>query len=146
MTALTKEQIDALPGLVEPLVWVDLHKDGSCFVVCSDHPLGYSDSIARTLDGGWFFAGDLFSTLEAAKAAAQVDYEARILSALDLSTVIEQQAEIERLREALEDADQTLWLLGDEFWRRRHLSALTPDRAATNALGNIAHSLRSQPE
>ena len=76
--------MSALAGLVKPLVWVDLHKDGSCFVVCYDHPLGYSDSIARTLGGGWFFAGDLFATLEAAKSAAQADYEARIISALNL--------------------------------------------------------------
>ena len=68
---------------VKPLKWVDLHKDGSRYDVTSDDPLGYSDSIHGLQDDTYHSRLGHFPTLEAAKAAAQADYEARILAALD---------------------------------------------------------------
>ena len=71
---------------VKPLVWAPVlgtneraHSDGLCYEVAQ-----------RTSSGEWFWwlqhiphrLSVPFSTLEAAKAAAQADYEARILSAL----------------------------------------------------------------
>ena len=58
----------------------------------------------------WLFhAKKGFATLEAAKSAAQSDYEARILSAL--STDAAAQDDLERMRKALEDAEETLRLV-----------------------------------
>ena len=68
---------------VKPLEWVDLYRDGSRYEVSSDNPLGYTDSIHGLQDGTYHSQFGAFPTLESAKAAAQADYEARILAALD---------------------------------------------------------------
>lgn len=48
------------------------------------------------------FSLGVFPTFDAAKSAAQADYTARILAALDLSAVEALQAENKRLREQIE--------------------------------------------
>ena len=68
---------------VKPLVWVDLYGDGSRYEVSSDDPLGYEDSIHGLQDGTYHSHFGAFATLKAAKAAAQEDYERRILAALE---------------------------------------------------------------
>jgi len=68
---------------VKPLVWVDLHGDGSLYQTDVDNPLGYHAVINRRGQLGWCHRDSFFDTLEAAKAAAQADYERRILDALD---------------------------------------------------------------
>ena len=68
---------------VKPLVWVDLYGDGSRYEVSLDDPLGYEDSIHGLQDGTYHSHFGAFATLEDAKAAAQEDYERRILAALE---------------------------------------------------------------
>ena len=47
----------------------------------------------------------------------------------EAANTIKAQAErIEALEEAIHDADQTLMLLGDTGWRKRHRAALTSGR------------------
>lgn len=79
--------IRALPATpavrVKPLVWV---VDGD--YVTSDHAFGFYEVVevdGHILSRDGVDVG-MFSTLEAAKAAAQADYEARILAALDTPT------------------------------------------------------------
>lgn len=66
---------------VKPLEWVDLYCDGSLFQPSIDHPLGYHAVIHSRGENGWWYFGP-YETLEEAKAAAQADYERRILSCL----------------------------------------------------------------
>ena len=68
---------------VKPLEWVDLHADGSRYDVTFDHLLGYCDSIHGLQDDTYHSRLGAFPTLEAAKAAAQADYETRTLAALE---------------------------------------------------------------
>ena len=89
---------------VRDLVWHKSHMRGwngdwhtvptACTVRCAD-------------EYGWKWSGPggvvgNASSPEAAKAAAQADYTARILAALDLSAVEAMQAENARLREQIE--------------------------------------------
>ena len=67
---------------VRPLEWVDLYRDGSRYEVSSGDPLGYTDSIHGLQDGTYHSHFGAFPTLEAAKTAAQADYERRVLAAL----------------------------------------------------------------
>jgi len=71
---------EALPR-VKPLMWVDLHGDQSLYQTDVDHPLGYHAVITKRGSKGWWYFG-FYDTLDAAKAAAQADYESRILSVL----------------------------------------------------------------
>ena len=51
------------------------------------------------------------------------------IEADEAANTIKAQAErIEALEEAIHDADQTLMLLGDTGWRKRHRAALTSGR------------------
>jgi len=80
------EAIAALPAVtvgVRPLVWRDDgtngHETDHAFGFYEVYPSPEGDMLSRDgVDSG------VFPTLEAAKAAAQADYEARILAALDL--------------------------------------------------------------
>lgn len=118
---LTKEQMDGLPGLVAQLNAADLDEE-------NNNELCWK-------------AADALEDIAA--------------------TVIEQQAEIERLRGALgkhapsfetEAPCRHEWYQGQcvhcetnvKDFRTR--AALTPDRAATNALGNIAHAVKDQEQ
>ncbi len=77
-----KARADLAAPKVKPLVWVDLHGDGSLYETDVDNPLGYHAVINRRGQLGWWYFG-FYETLEAAKAAAQADYERRILEALE---------------------------------------------------------------
>lgn len=72
---------------VKPLVWIDLYANGSRYEVSNDNPLGYETSITLRADGGYNISnGSYAPDLDSAKAAAQSDYERRILSALETET------------------------------------------------------------
>lgn len=85
------DRIAALPAVtpavkVNPLVWCDLHKNGTVYATREDACLfGYAASIRLTDKGCWAYGSTEYRDVEAAKAAAQADYEARILSALDVT-------------------------------------------------------------
>lgn len=88
---LTQEQIAALPGLVKPLEWkwTGKHQEWR-----SNDPSGpdFIHRVAAVPDQAdayyeWNGGREEYPTLEAAKAAAQADYEARILSALNLPLI-----------------------------------------------------------
>ena len=82
--------IAALPAVqpavkvgVKALTWVDRQGDGLVFDTVEQAMPGRSYTVLKTQDC-WNFWADEFDTLEAAKAAAQADYEARILAALEV--------------------------------------------------------------
>jgi hypothetical protein len=91
-----------LKGLVKPLVW-DKHPDADFLPDCNEHYGGGQDNLAGQNEyaiyphpcaSGYFVLDVMgnrcdedFPSVEAAKAAAQADYEARILAALDLAKV-----------------------------------------------------------
>lgn len=75
------EIIAALPDMVKPLEWVDLHGDGSLYQTSNENPIDYHAVInSRGRLGFWYFG--LYDTLESAKAAAQAEYASRIMQAL----------------------------------------------------------------
>lgn len=92
------------PVKVHPLEWevgiVDCATPfpGMKYVACSTSPPG---SWSMWIDGVKF-SHAVFPSEAAAKAAAQADYTARILAALDLSAVEAMEAENARLREQIE--------------------------------------------
>lgn len=93
---------DRLSGRVtvkaKPLQWIDQWKNGTRFVADWGTP-----PICLTQDGSFYWGGGNFPTVEAAKAAAQADFEARILAALDTASAPSpDQIRIEALREAAE--------------------------------------------
>lgn len=80
--------IPAVQPTVKPLVWRSNGKGR----VCADTPFGLYEVEhgrygMRLLHGGSFMQDDL-QGIEAAKAAAQADYEARILSVLDMQPTV----------------------------------------------------------
>jgi hypothetical protein len=79
-----------LTGLVKPLVWevtfseiprhaINALTSVGMFVVVQDF-VGMNVAV-------WWYSGQVFDTIEAAKAAAQADYTARILAALDTDAI-----------------------------------------------------------
>jgi hypothetical protein len=74
---------------VKPLVWQEAydgnHRKGDLY--CTRSPVSFAPIAAHRKHDGWWLNVDCktYHTLEAAKAAAQADYEARILAALDLT-------------------------------------------------------------
>jgi hypothetical protein len=64
---------------VKPAEWLDVHGDGSKFLSTALTP------ITRKANGEFFYFGETYPNLDAAKAAAQPGWEAFILSVLDLS-------------------------------------------------------------
>lgn len=93
------------PVKVRGLEWevgiVDCAKPfpGMKYVAC---PTSLPGSWSMWIDGVKF-SHSVFPSEAAAQAAAQADYTARILAALDLTGVEAMQAENKRLREALEE-------------------------------------------
>lgn len=84
---------------VKPLEWQFEARNGWRMGVCFAD--GYH--LVRK-DNGWQYAnggGGIYSSVEAAQAAAQADYDRRILAALDLSAVDAMAAKVERLTKAL---------------------------------------------
>ena len=82
--------IAALPARgvgVKPLVWREAndgnYRKGECFTTRS--PISFAPIAAHKKHDGWWLNVDCktYPTLDAAKAAAQADYEARILAALE---------------------------------------------------------------
>jgi hypothetical protein len=78
---------------VKPLVWsleADQDSDDYGAWVAHDVNVRVRYATRHTFAGGWKLSGSvpfgqpLFPTIEAAKAAAQADYEARVLAALDV--------------------------------------------------------------
>ena len=73
---------DRLSGRVtvkaKPLQWIDQWKNGMRFVADWGTP-----PICLTRDGSFYWGRGNYPTVEAAQAAAQADFEARILAALD---------------------------------------------------------------
>lgn len=92
------------PVKVRDLVWQDVDDD-DCDFEASGSGLRYwlvgpESEVAAYRS---IFSLGVFPTFDAAKAAAQADYAARIIAALDLTAVEAMQAENKRLREALEE-------------------------------------------
>ena len=86
--AVMFNEITAVQPSVKPLVWRSNGKGH----VCADTPFGLYEVEhgrygMRLLHGGSFMQDDL-QGIEAAKAAAQADYEARILSVLDMQPTV----------------------------------------------------------
>ena len=77
----------ACKGRVKPLVWMECNsgnfKKGECFTARS--LVDFAPLAIHKKHDGWWLNKDCktYDTLEAAKAAAQADYEARIMSALE---------------------------------------------------------------
>jgi hypothetical protein len=112
-----------LKGLVKPLVWQQCGTD--CLRVNTVFGR-YEVMWGKGLDGTFLdIAGKLLKhdTLEAAKAAAQADYEARILAALDL-------AKVEALVGAAEVALTVMYYVDGENDCSRGIDALDAALAA----------------
>jgi len=77
---------------VKPLVWVDEWKNGTRFLADWGTP-----PISLAGDGTYYWKGGNYPTVENAKAAAQADYERRILSAIETEAP---NARADALREA----------------------------------------------
>jgi hypothetical protein len=77
-----------LKGLVKPLAW-DIYRNGNGYRQYRSGPYEITSNCLSYKDATGSFAvgGKKHPTLEAAKAAANADYEARILAAIDLATV-----------------------------------------------------------
>jgi uncharacterized coiled-coil protein SlyX len=101
------KELEAQPAVqplvkVKPLVWVD-NPDlgGGGFLGGSDANIG---PLYHAMQDGWSLHRGMFwrkaESLDAAKAAAQADYAARILAALDVQPAPEVAALVEALRRA----------------------------------------------
>ena len=83
MTDTIKQRLADAGLMVKPLVWVDMHSDGSCYTTSTSTPLKYTANIyCHGAQGWWYF--EPYSSLDAAQEAAQADYEARIYAALEV--------------------------------------------------------------
>ncbi len=96
---MTQEQIVA--ALVNPLAWIPYETDDGTRGVHADATFGKY----LCVPSGWFLVGQTGwmdeTDLEAAKAAAQADYEARILAAVEA-------VDLRPIREALECINRVL--------------------------------------
>jgi len=92
----------SVQGAVKKLEWRDGYKDSQCIIIQADTLGGFYQ--VRQVDGLIWLDSighqTIYPTLDAAKSAAQADYEARILSALEPS------AARELALEALRSAEQ----------------------------------------
>jgi len=117
--------------------------DGGWYVMLDDHPRG---------DGFEWISSDLSKdTLETAKAAAQADYEARILSAIETVIPVSQPscAKIEAARKAVEELANVQMNLSLSDWSRLSsviLSALEPSAARKLTLGEAATVLEREAD
>lgn len=92
---------------VKPLVWDHEHMEGWVFARGGVLQYAIMLSVNRVYGvHGEHDGAAQFPTIEAAKAAAQADYEARILAAIDTQPIYDpRDAVIARLVEAIENAD-----------------------------------------
>ena len=80
-----------LAGLVKPLIWQETrdgnYRKGECFHTRS--PVNFAPIAAHKGHKGWWLNVDCktYPTLETAQAAAQADYTASILAALDVDKI-----------------------------------------------------------
>lgn len=94
-----RAELDAARGRVKPLVWREVNdgnrRKGEVFGTRS--PVSFAPITAHKKHDGWWLSADCktYPTLEAAKSAAQADYTARILAALEPDPAMA------RMREAL---------------------------------------------
>lgn len=108
-----QDAINAIPAVqptVKPLVWRDDgtngHETDHAFGFYEVYPSPEGDMLSRDgVDSG------VFPTLEAAKAAAQTDYEARILSALDMQPTVS--PDVAALVDAAEKVISSYWYASD---------------------------------
>lgn len=149
------DALRAIPAVqvgVKPLIWVE-ETDGSGWYAVS---MGYQFTIRETARGFRYWCFDashatFYPTIEAAKAAAQADYEARILSALtvqlgkevmpddqgDTHSRLDTSPGVTAGAQALVDADDIPEL--PEAYRPRNIAkALTAYRAALARLKGVA--------
>jgi len=116
-----------LSNLVKPLVWgKDTDPDSDTFgCIEANPPQGFRYYIKHVYGGMWRLSGSVpfgqpdYPTLEAAKAAAQADYTARILAALNPDAVAKIREDA--LREA---ADRTLGLATGHECRKAILAMI----------------------
>lgn len=96
------------------------------------------------MDEGYFeMDGDIYADLEAAKAAAQADYAARILSAIEfVPSPREQALEEGDLRELLERLDDGLEYEGDLETENNHIELFNTE-AALELFADAATAIRS---
>ncbi|TIL91411.1 MAG: hypothetical protein E5Y73_17185 [Mesorhizobium sp.] len=95
-----------VPVAVKGLEWKESHYRHNSFVA----PTGFGENyVAYKTDEGWRCVGSDHATLDAAKAAAQADYDARIRSALAPATQAVPGDVVEALRFY---ADKKNWMAG----------------------------------
>lgn len=104
--ATLRAELDAARGRVKPLEWREV-KGGPWVageVFGTRSPVSFAPITAHKKHDGWWLSADCktYPTLEAAKAAAQADYTARILATLEPDPAVV------RMREALELAANRL--------------------------------------
>ena len=81
---MTPEQAKERGIKVKPLVWCDLHGDGSLYCPRKTiNPFDFPAPITNRGMLGWHYAGVTYKTIEEAQSSAQADYERRILEALE---------------------------------------------------------------
>jgi len=116
---------------VKPLVW-EKHRDYGLHDAPS--PLGWWYNIHETSGSRFEYQGDpaagregnpkMFTTIEAAKAAAQADYAARIMAALDVTAPDVAQIRADALLNAIRWAHDTLWEINPENYSHEEVCKL----------------------
>lgn len=96
-TEATSES-EKLAGLVKPLEWVDLSDSCIAHTPFGVYKVAQAGETVNMFIARSELPKSFHATADEAKAAAQADYAARILSALDLSLITQQAAEIAGLR------------------------------------------------
>lgn len=140
---------------VKPLVWVsDPENCGEDWLHRAVSGV-YLYEVGRHEAGGWWwqedgavggYAVDVDGGEESAKSAAQADYEARIMAALDVQPLTVQDAarvpEVQAAFAALDAAQDGL------LWAKAHLRSLadTESMAVNEALKHVEHVLRAIAE
>lgn len=145
--------MSALDGLIKPLAW-DSHPDADHDPVCNEHYGGGQRNLAGQNEYGVYphpcaigcFVLDVmgnrcdedFASVESAKAAAQDDYEQRILSSLNLPIITQLSEDASKAAELAIEACRII----DAAVREGHdnvsdlimhfMEAVSPARAALN--------------
>lgn len=139
---LTAERDAALAGAVKPLVWIDNPDQAlDCWMV-DDFGL-YQITDELVLFAGHESTGRKFDTLVAAKAAAQADYEARILAAIQTDTEAVERATDAAYTEGFEHGERSDLRVENERMREALtlLATCTPriDISADDFLREFVH-------
>jgi hypothetical protein len=126
--ATLRAELDAARGRVKPLEWDDFEDGAGAKAPIA---VGLSYLITRWADGrfeievsapgiSFGFEGDrYYPTLEVAKAAAQADYTARILAALEPDPAVERMREALKPFAAVRSDDEAGYLTDLDFERAR---------------------------